>query len=1677
MIRKVSIATILKRIMKILAWIIASFFTILILASLLLLIPSVQNFVINKATGIISEKTNMKVDIGSIHIAFPKAINIGGIFIEDHESDTLFYCDKIVINTDLIPLIRQIINIDYLLIDGLKANIYKKHSDSSFNFSPLIDVFANPEKGVKEKSGSTWEFGFDELEFKNLKADFNNQIDSSGITLNLGHLLIESNSADVISGKLDIRRIDLHETSLSISLAPKSNSGIPLEQKNEAPELPFDINLEELNLNDIHFSLTSVHEELTLFADLHRAKLRPKTLDLKSFDVKLELLQADGVDVVLKIIPEDSTDQSPEPAPTNENSVNHDFTFGDFPWKFLIENADISNASYKMDLGIEGRDSTGIDYWHMAFSDFSILADSAYFNKNSAGAKVKELRVKEISGAELTHAEGEFSMDNQSINAINVKFSTPKSAVFGTASIGFTSLRGIGKYIEKLEMNSDLQGTIHIPDIKPFTSVLDHFPLLAKIDQLEVNALKVHGTLDKLQLENCTAGIGVSTVVEAKGFIKGLPSTDLEIILELDTLITSAGDLNVFLPDTLLPAQISLPENIGLAGTFQYRPDFMDGDLNLRTDFGDLLTEVQLNGEELSINFHVPSFDVGQVLKDSIYGVLELDGEFKGKQSEGIVTAFTSKIDIHSMDILENTFENIQIDMEKKDKLYSFNSSIDDPLLSFVAYGEALLIDPSNHYNLEIEVKNADLYGMNLLKEYLVISGNIDINTDFTSTDDIDGTFILSDIHLSNAADSYEISEIKLVSDIRKEYTNFNFTSDIFNSSLTGNTKIGDLKTAFNNHIHNYFTIPDSLLSEKEYHFEFDLSMNKPDFFTDFLFDELKGITIDTCHASYDSVHDLFEADIRIPQLKYANWELDDLSFRLNSEEDTISSHLELGQFSYDSAFVKNLAFSTQFSEQNANIFLAIHDVEDSLKYRFETNVTHTDSAYIISLNPEKLTIDRRKWHVDPNNKIIIKNRDIGIQSALLSYENQKIWLESMNDHLKLNIEQFNLQNITSILEKEEDQQLIKGRLGGYIDVTDLFGNPMVKSEFSIKELSFYDEILGNLDVLLDYNPQEDISYTLNLTNDANSIQLEGRSDAASPQTIIEATLTTDIAKAEVFSSLVDEYITDLQGGINGKIEIIGEAANPDINGRINFNDLSMSSRVGNASFTANGSLSIDNNLFKFNNFNIADSMLNKISVMGSIDARNFSNPIFDLKLTSPDFMLVNSKEDKSKTIIGKFFMGIDIDIQGNLSNMVVNSGFSINEKTDIMYKLPGKDLELITDEEIVVFTDFNDKSEAIVIQEESQFIGDSLISMISGIDLTVNLEVDPEAKFRIFIDPNSGDITSFKLNGNLQYKYNDTQRGHLTGLIELREGFYELSFYGLVKKKFVYDPGSAISWSGNVMDGEINLSARYEVKTNSVGLVSNEIGGSEKTMYNQRLPYEVILKINNQISYPTISFGIDLPERYKNDNPTIASKLNILEQPSMEAERNKQAFALLVGGTFIPENPDINDGSSGSNFATTAARNSVNAIMTQQLNNLTGQIIKGIDVDMGVNTFDDYASGKAETRTQLDVKVSKNMFNDRVSAEVESHIDLEGANTNPGTQSTAGMTEFAVSYHITKSGNYRIKAFRENAWDLFDGDIQNSGFAFIFVKEFDSLKRKQRDPESKMSNDIEKNDPLPSPE
>jgi len=262
-------------------------------------------------------------------------------------------------------------------------------------------------------------------------------------------------------------------------------------------------------------------------------------------------------------------------------------------------------------------------------------------------------------------------------------------------------------------------------------------------------------------------------------------------------------------------------------------------------------------------------------------------------------------------------------------------------------------------------------------------------------------------------------------------------------------------------------------------------------------------------------------------------------------------------------------------------------------------------------------------------------------------------------------------------------------------------------------------------------------------------------------------------------------------------------------------------------------------------------------------------------------------------------------------------------------------------------------------------------------------------------------------------------------------------------------------------MDANLNITAKHIVRASSTALVANESSSmtqAELNMFKQRLPYEVLLNIQGFLIEPKVSFNIDLPEKYLVNYPMVSSKLASLNTPEMQSELNKQVFALLVAGTFIADNPLASTGGSSENIATTAARNSVNGILAGQLNNISSQYIKYIDLNFGLTTYEDYSSGSGETRTELDVRVSKKFIDDRLSVEASGSFDLEGDNKKYTAQNSQHMYgEFAVTYDLTESREYKLRAFRENAYDIFDGDVAYSGLAFIFEKSFDSLKRKDR--------------------
>jgi hypothetical protein len=203
----------------------------------------------------------------------------------------------------------------------------------------------------------------------------------------------------------------------------------------------------------------------------------------------------------------------------------------------------------------------------------------------------------------------------------------------------------------------------------------------------------------------------------------------------------------------------------------------------------------------------------------------------------------------------------------------------------------------------------------------------------------------------------------------------------------------------------------------------------------------------------------------------------------------------------------------------------------------------------------------------------------------------------------------------------------------------------------------------------------------------------------------------------------------------------------------------------------------------------------------------------------------------------------------------------------------------------------------------------------------------------------------------------------------------------------------------------------------------------------------------------PVIAFDIVLPQgNYGVANDVIANvTARLAEIRGEPAEMNKQVFSVLLLNRFTGENPFQ---SSGEGFnAGTFARQSVSRLMTEQLNQLAGGLIEGVDINFDVASSDDYSTGERRSRTDLNVGLSKRLLNDRLTVTVGSNFELEGPQqSNQSSNNIAGNV--ALNYQLSRDGRYMLRFYRKNDYQgVVDGYIIETGLGFIMTVDYNRFR------------------------
>jgi translocation and assembly module TamB len=263
--------------------------------------------------------------------------------------------------------------------------------------------------------------------------------------------------------------------------------------------------------------------------------------------------------------------------------------------------------------------------------------------------------------------------------------------------------------------------------------------------------------------------------------------------------------------------------------------------------------------------------------------------------------------------------------------------------------------------------------------------------------------------------------------------------------------------------------------------------------------------------------------------------------------------------------------------------------------------------------------------------------------------------------------------------------------------------------------------------------------------------------------------------------------------------------------------------------------------------------------------------------------------------------------------------------------------------------------------------------------------------------------------------------------------------------------PGSTIIWNGDPLDALISINARYAVRAAPYDLVSFQMSGmtaAESGGYKQQYPFQVLLKLRGGILQPVISFEIQLPPDEKGIlGGAVNQKLNLLNED--ESALNKQVFALLVLGRFIQENP-LQTTSGGTS---TLVRSTVGKFLSAQLNQLTSTVLPGVEMNFDIQSYDDYHSGQAEGRTQVEIGLKKQLFDERLSVQLGGVIDVEGERARHN-QATDIASDIQIEYRMTQDGRFRLKGFRHNQYEGdIEGQLVETGVGIVYVRDFNRWK------------------------
>jgi hypothetical protein len=1649
--------------LKTILWITGSVIFLLLLVAILIQIPAVQNFAKDKAVTFLQNKIHTKVKIAHISLALPKLIVLDSVYFEDQKKDTLIAGDQLKIDISLFQLLHNKVEVNEINLKGITANV-NRGADSVFNFDYIIKAFTSGQKKPVKPADttSTMKFSLDKIILDKINISYKDATNGNNVKFLLGHFDTRIKDFNMDKMKFTIPKITLSDVNAKIIQTPAGSSVAKAAAVDTATKpIKMTLNLGTIDISKIKVDYRT--NEMAANVNLGKLLVEMNKLDLKNQVADIGNISLDDTRASLTFAKPQTVKKAIVKTIKKLDTLvaKPQSTKG---WAAVLRKINFKNDNIQFDNNAQKPVAKGLDYAHMNIRDLNAEFQNLAYSTDTISGKINNLTFSEKSGLAIKKFHTSFFYGQHKSYLNNLYLETPQTVLQKHLEVGYPSLDNISKDIGQIRINADLDGSrLGLKD------VLLLMPAMASMEPFKhsPNAVfringKVIGKVNDLSIPSLEI-TGLSTThIKASAKMKGLPDINKSYFdLNIADFNTSSSDLAKVVPAGMLPSNVSIPEKLNLKGNFKGNMKNFNTKIALRSSYGnvDLDAEMKNGGSKTnaaySANIKADNLNVGALTKQpQMVGSITLSANIKGTGIDPKKASLQFNGDIASAYIKGYTYKNLVLKGTAMNGSYTAIARMKDPNINFSLDAKANMDKKYPSVKATLVIDSINLQKLNFAQADTRFHGKIVADVPTANPDYLNANIQATDLLLVNAGQRIRLDTVSLISTANADSSSLRLKTSMLTAHMVGRYKLTEIGAAMQDVIDQYFnrSVATKTVNAKPKYtpeqFIFDARFVKTPLVTQYAPD-LKQLDPVTINGYFNSQTGDLIVNGAMPKVIYGTNEVSNVKLAIKTNQDELDYSLTADQIKTSSSL--NLLYTSitgNAQDDKLNISLQVRDAKKKERYRLAGVFSILPNEYQFSFLQNGLLLDYNSWAVNADNMLQFGSKGILAKDFTITNSNQVLSINStwqeMNSPVKIDFKNFHIETLTRAAEQDSLQ--VGGVINGNAQISNFQKSPQFTSALNITDFSFKGDTVGNIELKVNNQTANAFAANISITGKGNQVDMDGIY-YTSPQSRFDLNLNIVKLNAKSVEGFSFGSIKEASGVISGQLKIAGTASAPTIRGDISFNKVGFNVSMLNSYFTLpRESITFNNDGIRFNDFTLVDSTGNKAVIKGTVYTKTYTDFDFAVDIHTDNFRVVNSTQADNKLYYGKLYLNSDIKIRGDINTPVVDANLTVNDKTDLTIVLPNSDPGVEDRKGVVEFINPNaPKTDSILLAKQL----DSLRkSDLNGLDVSATIRVNKNANFTIVIDQNNGDIVHLKGEAQLNGGIDPSGKTNLTGTYTVDQGSYNLS-YASVNRKFNFKKGSTITWTGDPTSANINLTATYVANVPPIDLVSNQLSGTEnQTQYKQKLPFNVNLSLKNDLLKPDISFDIILPDSSYTVSPDVVSTVDsrlaqVRQDPN---ELNKQVLGVLVLGHFIGDNPLQSQG--GGTTVQGIVRNSVSGLLSDQLNRLAGNLIAGVDLNFGLTSGEDYSSGTAQNRTDLNVGLSKRFLNDRLMVSVGNNFNLEGQN-QPGQKSTDIAGNVSVNYKLSADGRYMLRAYRRDEFIVIEGEIIETGVGFTLTVDY----------------------------